>query len=136
VSRLGALAGGVVALAACGDGTGPATVTPATGTWSGSTSQSRALSFAVTAQGITSATLNYQLSGSGCSYTATVTVSGSAPVPIANGQFSTGAIPIGTNATMSATGRFTSATQANGSVSITDGGCGGSVSLTWTASRP
>lgn len=136
-SRLGALAGGLLLVSACGDGgTGPGALTPATGTWSGSTSQSRALSFTVTAQGITSATLEYQLSGSSCSLTSTVTVSGSSPVPITNGQFDTGSFPIGSSSTMRATGRFTSATQANGTIEISDGRCGGSLNLTWNATRP
>ncbi len=136
LSRLCGVGATLIALSACGgDGTGPGAVTPATGTWSGSTSQSRSLSFDVTSQGITSATLNYQLSGSGCSYTATTTVGSSTPVAITNGQFDTGQVPLGSNTTMRATGRFTSATQANGTISIVDGGCSGSVNLTWNASK-
>jgi hypothetical protein len=137
LSRLCGIGATLIALSACGGdgGTGPGAVTPSPGTFSGSTSQSRSLSFIVTSQGITSATLNYQLSGSGCSYTATVTVGSSSPVPITNGQFDTGPFPVGANATMTATGRFTSATQANGNISIVDGGCGGSVNLTWNASK-
>jgi len=136
LSRLCGVGATLIALSACGgDGTGLGGVTPATGTWSGTTSQSRAVSFEVTSQGITSATLNYQLSGSACSYTATTTVGSSSPLPITNGQFDTGSLQIGSNATMSATGRFTSATQANGTISIVDGDCGGSLNLTWNASK-
>jgi hypothetical protein len=132
-----AAAAGLLAFAACGDdGTGPGAVTPATGTWSGSTSQARPMSFTVTSQGITSATLEYQLTGTSCGFTGTITVSSSSPVPITNGQFDTGSFPVGSSSTMRATGRFTSATQGNGTISISDGSCGGSVSLTWTASRP
>jgi len=136
LSRICGMAATVVfALSACGGDGGTGPVIPATGTWSGTTSQSLAVSFNITSQGITSATLDYQLSGSFCSYNATVTVGGSAPVPITNGQFNTGSIQIGGSATMSATGRFTSSTQANGTISIVDGGCNGSVNLTWNATR-
>jgi len=136
VCRLCGLAATLIGLSACGgDGTGPGAVTPSPGTFSGTTSQGLSVSFEVTAQGITSATLNYQLSGSVCSYSATVTVGSSSPVPVTNGEFNTGSFQIGSNTTMSATGRFTSATKANGTIAISDGDCGGSVNLTWNATR-
>lgn len=136
VWRLGGIGACLVALSACGDsGTGPGAVNPSPGTFAGLTSQNRSLSFDVTPQGITTATLNYQLAGSVCSYTATVTVGSSSPAPVTNGQFNTGSFPVGPNATMSATGRFTSATQATGTIAIVDGDCSGSVNLTWNATR-
>lgn len=130
----------VLALAAggCGDdGPTSASLTAAdlAGTWAGTTSQSLGISFTVTSQGITSASLSYRLSGSRCSYTADVTLGSSQPLAIINGQFDTGDFFLGPNTRLQAAGRFTSRTQGNGSAIIEDGQCGGTTNLTWSASK-
>lgn len=124
----------LAALPACGDDDGLSPQSLA-GVWSGTTSQSRPFSFQITSQGLTQATINFQHAGPGCSYTATSTISGGTPTAIVNGSFTANGIPVGSNATMNASGTFTSGTAANGTATISDSFCGGTTNLTWTATR-
>ena len=121
-------------LAACGkDSTGPS-INPV-GSWSGSTSQGRPISFQVTSGGITTAAISWHLSGTVCSYDADASISGGSPLPVTNNAFSASSLPIGSDTFLSVTGRFTSSTAASGTFQITDTFCGGTLNGTWSATK-
>lgn len=102
------------------------------GTWNGTTSQGKALSFTVSASKITSITISYTLTGN-CSPNptgATVTLSGGNS--ISGTSFSiTGGTAL--------SGSFSSATASSGSFTINftgnPPGCSSTASGTWTASK-
>ena len=119
----------IVVFLACSDSTGP--IDPV-GSWSGQTSQNRAVAFTVTSAGITEATINYRVVGDFCTATIETTVGGAA-VSIENNafqvEFSTG------SADFTVSGTFTSSSAANGTLVVDDFQCGGTVNATWTASK-
>ena len=124
------------ALAGCKDSTSPAPIDPV-GSWSGTTSQGRALSFTITARGLASASLDWRLTGTACSYNATATLSSSSPTPVTQTSF-TATYPLSGSfgADFTISGTFTSSTAAHGTLLIADVSCGGTLNATWTATKP
>lgn len=124
-----------IALAGCKDSTSPAAIDPV-GSWSGSTSQGRALSFTITAQGLSSASLDWHLAGTACSYDATATLNSSNPMPVSRPSFTATYPLMGSfGADFTITGTFTSSTAAHGTLVIVDGQCSGTLNATWNATK-
>jgi hypothetical protein len=135
--RVGGLAGLALcfALAGCKESSAPAPIDPV-GSWSGTTSQGRALSFTITAQGLASASLDWHLAGTACSYDARATLSSSSPTPVAPPSF-TATYPLSGSfgADFTISGTFTSSTAAHGTLVIADVSCSGTLNATWTATK-
>jgi hypothetical protein len=119
-------------LAACSDALSPADLT---GTWTGTTSQGRALSFRVVEAGLSQVSLSYHLNGTFCSYDSDVEFTLGTPLEIVELEFEAVDFFLGAFTTLTVSGEFTSATEANGSASIDDSDCGGTANFTWTAEK-
>jgi hypothetical protein len=115
------------------------------GTWTGTTSQGRPLSFVVSANAIRSLTVGYRIQGNACALDASTTTNFSSPQPITNGAFSITVAGAGPTA-VSYTIVGTLLQQADG-ISTTSLGfiqftlsqsspnppCSGTVTVTWDA---
>jgi hypothetical protein len=129
-----ALALAALSVASCGsaDPLGPDDVI---GTWAGSTSQERDISFVVSGGNFAEGTFSYTLpGGEGCpSITGAVVIQGGPAVPIEGLEFSIPRTQIGQNTFLTADGTFTSSSQANGTFTVDDRGC--VTTIGWTASK-
>ena len=124
-----------VGLAGCGsDSTGSPPIDPV-GQWSGTTSQALAISFEVTASGVTTVSLSYHLAGTSCSYDASLTLGG-APTPVQNNAF-TASFPLSASfgADFVVSGRFNTSAAASGTLQVTDVNCNGTLNTNWTATK-
>ena len=123
------------ALVSCKDSTAPAPIDPV-GSWSGTTSQGRALSFTIIAGGLASASLDWRLNGATCSYDAQATLSSSSPTPVTTPSF-TATYPLAGSfgADFTISGTFTSSTAAHGTLVIADVSCNGTLNATWSAAK-
>lgn len=136
---LGALGLGAISLlpAGCGKDDGPTAlqISQLIGDWLGTTSQSEVFGFTVSSSGITEFMISYNLSGSSCSYSATVTMGGSTDAVQNNGFTAVYNLTASLGASFTFEGDFTSASAANGTFSISDSDCVGTASGTWSASK-
>jgi hypothetical protein len=119
-------------LAACSDSLSPADLT---GTWTGTTSQGRALGFRVVDAGLDRVTLSYHLDGVFCSYDSDTEFTLGTPLEIVDLEFEAVDFSLGPGTTLTVSGAFTSASEASGSASVDDGDCGGTANFTWTAEK-
>ena len=112
------------------------------GTWSGTSSQGKTISFQVFGNAIPTLTIGGRISGSGCSTEFEQTVSWSSARPITNGAInitSNTSAPGGISFTF--TGTFTSTSSASGSLTFKNNSipgvpsCTGTGSSTWSATR-
>jgi len=105
------------------------------GTWAGSTSQEREISFVVSGGNFAEGSFSYSLpGGDGCpAITGAVVIQGGPAVPIDELEFVLPRTQIGQDTFLSAAGRFTSASQANGTFTVEDRGC--VTTIDWTASK-
>ena len=135
ILRRGAVAALLLAGLGCSDSTSPVAIDPV-GTWSGTTSQGRAISFTVTAAGVTGGALSYLVVGTGCTVDASVTIGGSAAAPVQNNQF-TAVIDLSGSLGVIYTinGTFTSNTNAGGTLNVNDLDCNGTLNTSWTATK-
>ena len=104
------------------------------GEWAGTTSQAKVFSFTVSAAGVTGATVGYQMTGT-CTFSSTFPITTTQALAITNGKFTTGKTQIGQSVFLTASGEFTSATEANGTLLIQDAPCADTLNLTWTATK-
>lgn len=102
------------------------------GSWTGSTSQSKSVSFDVVPGGISSVFFSFSSTGVFCSVsgTAVVNYSTATPLAITSGNFD--------DATGNPRfyGTFTSANSASGGIYAFDSYCYATTNVTWTASKP
>jgi hypothetical protein len=129
------LAAALLAAPACGSDEDPIGPADVAGSWSGTTSQNRAVEFDISSQGFARGSFSYQLGGTRCNAPRTIEVVGGAAVPIHDGEFSVPRTQIGPNAYLSAEGHFTSNRDANGTLTIEDGDCQSNITSTWTATK-
>ena len=103
------------------------------GSWAGSTSQERDISFVVSGGNFAEGSFSYSLpGGDGCpAITGAVVIQGGPAVPIDDLEFIIPRTQIGQNTFLSADGTFTSASQANGTFTVEDRGC--VTTIGWTA---
>ena len=123
---------GFAACAANGDAIGPEDVA---GSWTGFTSQDKAMLLTVTSAGVSHATFTYVLQGARCGYTSTLQIPTIQAMVISGGRFTLARTQIGSSLFISATGEFASAAKAAGTFLVQDGQCGDTLSLTWSAAR-
>jgi hypothetical protein len=102
------------------------------GTWAGSTSQEREISFVVSGGNFAEGSFSYSLpGGDACpAIIGAVVIQGGPAVPI---EFVLPRTQIGQNTFLSAAGTFTSSSQANGSFTVEDRGC--VTAINWTATK-
>lgn len=123
----------VLAVSACGDdATGPPDPASLAGTWTGTTSQGRTLSFVISNSQVTSLTVGFFVVGSFCTTDGEVTVGGAVPIEQTE-NFSTDITF--TDPSIHIQGSFKSSSSAEGTVTFSSGQCGGTSSATWTASK-
>jgi hypothetical protein len=114
--------------------------TPYDGGWSGTTDQSKPISFTVTGGAITALSFGGHVSGSGCTSDFTVNIT-SMSRTITGTTFSFGATGAPGGVTYSITGTFNSSSTASGTLSFTTvaipgvPSCVGSASTTWNANK-
>ena len=130
--RMTVIATLLTVLAACSDSLSPEDLV---GTWTGTTSQGRAMGFTVTGAGLTGASLSYHLDGTFCSYDSQMEFSLGTPIEIIDLEFEALNFTIGVGKTLTVSGQFTSASEASGSASISDSDCSGTATFTWTAGK-
>jgi len=126
---LAALAAGLVA---CGDSLSPEDLT---GTWSGTTSQGRAVGFTVVAAGLSQVSLSYHLNGTFCSYDSDLEFTLGTPLEIIDLEFEAVNFSIGVSTPLTVSGAFTYESEARGSASISNPECGGKANFTWEAQK-
>lgn len=112
------------------------------GSWSGSTTQGKNISFTVVNNAITQFSFGFQISGPGLTSSGTITVNYSTPQAISgntlsvSGQTLLSAWPTTIYMSYSFNGSFSSPTAASGTMDFTlTGGSSGSASGTWTANK-
>lgn len=109
------------------------------GSWSGTTTQNRPISFTVSNGAVTSVSVSGTVTGAGCTETFTTTFSTSRT--ISNNSFTVTLTPGTSRTSFVLTGNFTSTSAANGTLSFTLSSftgvpsCAGCGSTTWTATR-
>ena len=112
------------------------------GTWQGTTSQGKNISFTVQNSGITSITVGYKIEGDYCTVEGSITTNFAIAQPITGNSFSiikTGSGPIALSYTVQ--GTFTSSTAASGDLDFTykqsypNPSCNGNASATWSATK-
>jgi hypothetical protein len=102
------------------------------GSWSGTTSQGKSISFTVVPAGITQLRIEFRVSGFGCTVSGTITFGYPTPKPISGNTFTFSGSAI--DLSYSISGTFDSTTTASGTMNITtSGGCSGSANFTWSA---
>lgn len=90
------------------------------GTWSGTTSQGRAISFTIASNRLTTFSIGYSLSGGGCTTSGTSVVNYSSPPSVSAAGFVVAIIGVGNpRLSFTATVDFNSTTSAAGTVSFT-----------------
>lgn len=121
----------VLLFAACGgDSTAPESYN---GTWTGPTSQNKAISFVIANNALTTVSASVHVTGTRCSFDMDATMNYSPPIPVAGNTFNlSGSMGPGTSYT--ASGSFSGNT-ATGNVSIQDSQCSGTTSITFTAHK-
>lgn len=130
-------------VAGCGDGD---SVSPQSldGTWNGSTSQGKPLSFTIADGAITSFTVGFRITGSLCTTEGSATGSSSLGLPIGNSvgdEFSISFLEFDSSTgrfgdiAFTVSGRLDSGTSMSGTVQITSQRCAGSVDATWSATK-
>ncbi len=116
-----------------GDSTGPDHF-DLNGEWSGTTSQSKPISFTVTGSGITSVTVGFRTENSFCSSEGSMTSTFSQPLSISNNSFTLSMGGGGPGSTsISGSGTFNSQSSASGNLQFSND-CG-SASATWSATK-
>lgn len=121
-----------LALAACKkDSTGPEAIDPV-GSWSGTTSQSRAISFQATKSAVNNFSLSFSLHNLFCSYSANVTIF--SMYLDSDNTFSTFRI-LDQYTNIDLKGQVTSSSAASGTFELTDIICHAVVNASWTASK-
>ncbi len=105
------------------------------GSWTGSTSQARAISFEVVDHALPALTIAYGWLGPDCILDTATTIEFPTPEEIVGNQFDIDVSP--RSLTLQINGTFSSETEAEGTFSASDNGgaCPGNVHGTWTASR-
>ena len=104
------------------------------GSWSGTTSQGREISFTIVNNGFTVFKFGFAVSGFGCTTSGTVEITYSVPKTFSGNTFTISGSAY--QMTYSFSGTFLSSTTASGSGSVTTtGGCSGTASFTWTANK-
>jgi hypothetical protein len=109
--------------------------TQVVGEWAGTTSQAKAISFTVTSAGVTGATIGYQMQTGICTFSSTFPITTTEAMVVTDGKFTTGKTQIGQQVFVTASGEFTSSTEANGTILIQDAPCRDTLNLTWTATK-
>jgi len=112
------------------------------GSWSGTTSQGRTISFTIVDNAITQFSFGFQVSGSGVTSSGTITINYSSPQSISGNTFTINGTttlvywPTPIYMPYTFNGTFSSPTAASGTMTFTlSGGASGSSSGTWTANK-
>lgn len=112
------------------------------GTWSGTTSQGKAISFTILNNAITRISIGYLASGGGCNTEGSTTITYTTPKPISGDSFTITSTGSGNPALgFTVSGTFSSASTASGNASFTFQQsfplptCSGTGSGSWTATR-
>jgi hypothetical protein len=104
------------------------------GSWSGTTSQGREISFTIVNNAFTQFKFGFAVSGFGCTTSGTVEITYSVPKTFSGNTFTISGSAY--QMTYSFSGTFLSLTTASGSGSVTTtGGCTGTASFTWSANK-
>jgi hypothetical protein len=110
------------------------------GSWSGTTSQGKPISFIIVDNAFTQVSFGWAISGTGWSSSGTTTINYSSPKPISGNTFTiSGSTSFGyptTHMNYTFNGTFNTPTTASGTETITfSGAISGTISGTWTASK-
>ena len=104
------------------------------GSWIGTTTQGREISFTIVNNAFTRFKFGFSVSGSGCTTSGTVEITYSVPQTFSGNTFTISGSAY--QMTYSFSGTFDSSTTASGSGSVTTtGGCYGTASFTWSANK-
>lgn len=104
------------------------------GSWSGTTSQEKSISFKIVDNAFTELKITFAVSGHGCTVSGTITFGYGTPKPISGNTFTISGTTIDLSYTFS--GTFNSSTTASGTMTITtSGGCSGTANFTWSANK-